>query len=293
MNEKRFNEMKSRVERSYHGTSFSPEKRAETFMKDVTSTLERMKEKLGDLFDEEKILNLYEDIISANGRCMSSMITGPANFPVERNRKALNAYDKKWQNLQNYLNKMVKVKEKKEKEARVQEAGGELQVLKNKLASLERSQEMMKQANKILRQKPKNLFTEEKKQKLLEAGFTEKQATEIFKPDCMGTIGFAGFSLTNNNAKIKNTRARIEEMEKKQNATNKEWSFDQNGIKVTVTVDFEIDRIVIRHEDKPSREVIQELKKLGMKWSPRNQGWQRKITNNALWVLKRSNYWKV
>ena len=57
--------------------------------------------------------------------------------------------------------------------------------------------------------------------------------------------------------------------------------------------DYILDRIIIRHDEKPSKDVIVRLKQMGMKWSPRNQGWQRKITNNALWVLSQSEYKEI
>jgi len=46
------------------------------------------------------------------------------------------------------------------------------------------------------------------------------------------------------------------------------------------------ERVRIIHDEKPSREAIDEIKKHGFKWSRFNTAWQRKITGNAVWTLK-------
>lgn len=60
---------------------------------------------------------------------------------------------------------------------------------------------MMKATNKICRDK--KLSNESKIDELVKLGFSEEQANEIMTPDYMGRIGFASFSLTNNNANIR------------------------------------------------------------------------------------------
>ena len=76
--------------------------------------------------------------------------------------------------------------------------------------------------------------------------------------------------------------ANAEKKEKRATAEDKVYYYE--GFKVVFCIADE--RIRIIHEEKPEREVIQEIKKHGFKWSPFNTAWQRKITNNAIYVLK-------
>lgn len=52
------------------------------------------------------------------------------------------------------------------------------------------------------------------------------------------------------------------------------------------------DRVKIFHEEKPSKEVIQELKSNGFRWSPNWKCWCRKHTQNALVITSRLTFIK-
>jgi len=277
---------------AFNATSFDPDRRGSSFIKEVEENLQGYKYELGDSYNEKKIISLYESIISAQSRCMSWAITGPSNFPTRRNEKANNALANRQKDLDNYLERVRKAKIRQENKERIIEGGGELAIAKRKLENLTKRQEQMKAINKIIRRKPKNENTEEKTEELIKFGISENTIKELFTPDFCGRIGFASYQLTNNNATIKNTESRVRELERKENATNQEWTVEEEGQTVTVSVDYDLDRIIINHESKPSREIIQNLKKYGYNWSPRNQVWQRKITRISLIDLKMTNYKK-
>jgi len=270
---------------AYNGTSFDPKKRGQSFINDVKINLEYYKRQLGDVYNENKILSLYLDILSAQSRLLSPMITGPARFPVAKNEKNHESYRNKYKNLELYIEKMLKIKTRNENKQAVVDGGGELQIARKKLENLKKDHDLMKKANVIMRKKPKNEMTDSKVEKLKELGFSLSLINEL-----KDLKTFAGYQLTNNLAKIKNTEIRIKTLEKKESATNKSWVITQDDIEVEITIDFDLDRIIIRHDSKPSFEVIKELKSLGMHWSPKNKGWQRKITNNALYRLKGTDY---
>ena len=82
-----------------------------------------------------------------------------------------------------------------------------LQKLKKKLIALEKNQEMMKAANKVIR--AKKLTYAEKIEKLQALGFSEKQAVIVLAPNRLGGVGFQSYSLRNNNANIKRVKDRI------------------------------------------------------------------------------------
>ena len=95
--------------------------------------------------------------------------------------------------------------------------------------------------------------------------------------------GFASFSLTNNNAKIKAMTQKIEVMKKRieRKESFEPINFDGGSI------DIEADRVVIRYGIKPDRVVIDTLKARGFKWSGKNSCWCRKHTGQALIDAKR------
>lgn len=71
--------------------------------------------------------------------------------------------------------------------------------LKEKLESLKRSHEWMKNVNAVIR---KGKAPDTQIPALVALGMTEAQAAELLKPDFCGRIGFAPYSLQNSNANI-------------------------------------------------------------------------------------------
>lgn len=49
----------------------------------------------------------------------------------------------------------------------------------------------------------------------------------------------------------------------------------------------ELNRLQLEFEGKPNEDVRETLKKNGFKWSPKNSVWQRQLTTNAIYSLKR------
>ena len=140
--------------------------------------------------------------------------------------------------------------------------------LKNKLKRLQANQELMKKANKIIRNR---LLPEvEKVEQLQKLGLSEKQAIEIMSPKHFGGAGFASFSLTNNNANINTVKKRIEYLEKMQSQESKEIKI--NGVKVVDNV--EANRLQIFFDSIPPENKRTELKRNGFRWSPSNKCWQ-------------------
>jgi hypothetical protein len=50
-----------------------------------------------------------------------------------------------------------------------------------------------------------------------------------------------------------------------------------------VILNFTEDRIQIKHNEKPPREIINRIKSNGFHWSPSNKVWQRQITEQAIY----------
>lgn len=143
-----------------------------------------------------------------------------------------------------------------------------IKLLKEKLEKLEKLQSIMKAANKIVRSK--KLTDEEKIQEMVKLGLSEEGAANALKPDFCGRVGFASYSLQNNNANIKRVKDRIKELEKRANGETTEEEI--NGIKIVDNV--EDNRLQIFFNGIPAAEIRSELKRNGFRWSRYNSCWQ-------------------
>lgn len=278
--------------RAHTGTSFSPEKRAETIIRDyseqIISDVDSLKQMQADSGTIERYTAKYEALfvswLASKSNCISPMITGGSNFPVRMAEKANNRESAKYSQFQDYRNSFLKAIEKQERKQAIEDAGGELEIAKKKLIELNFLQQQMKRLNKAHAAFVKNPnsiidsdLNEEEKEFVIK-WFPKYEY--IKKP-------FQTFSLTNNNAKIKNTQARINELEKKEqnkiSAPKSEILFEGGR----VFIDHIADRIKIENTERPSSEVITSYKKHGLKWSPRGQCWQRQITANAFYSIEK------
>jgi hypothetical protein len=264
---------------AHRGTSFSPERRGEQYVKDyseqLADDLQKVAEKGGDAAEyQAKYERLFLSWMHAKGNCLSSMITGPSGFPVRRaekaNRSERNRYEEFTQFRERYFARLEK---NLRREARA--ASDPLAEMRAKLESAEKMQALMVAANKVIRKKVKDA---EKVALLMESGISERLATELLAPDWSGRIGFATYQLTNNLANIKRMQARVKELEAKKVATTTETA-RADGI--VITENAQADRLQIFFPGKPAPEMITALKKSAFKWSPSNGCWQRQLTDNA------------
>ena len=58
------------------------------------------------------------------------------------------------------------------------------------------------------------------------------------------------------------------------------------GESVKVIENTEIMRLQLVFDGKPSDDVRAALKKHGFRWSPKNEAWQRQLTDNARYALR-------
>jgi hypothetical protein len=155
-----------------------------------------------------------------------------------------------------------------------------IQKLKAELAHVKTSQEQMKAANAILR---RHKTPEARINALIALGYSEENAKKCIEPDFMGRIGFASYSLSNNNANARRIEARIKQLESLKQRDDVEIA--GNGF--TYKEDPEENRIMFLFPSKPAAEVREVLKRHAFKFSPsRNGAWVRKLNNGALWAAK-------
>jgi frataxin-like iron-binding protein CyaY len=258
---------------SYNWTSFSPEKRGEAdynyyanLLVDDLATLLRTQDSTGNY--SEKFQGKVMTIFHRQARCASPMITGPANFNNRRNGKAWDSRDKAvdefnhWRN--RYLNAVTR--------ERTLSPEAETDKTVEELERMEIKHEFYKAMNKIKDLEAKRAFA------------IEHDELKIFEywndSRFQGTI--PSFHLTNHNNKIKARREKLEVMASRIE-TKSEWQkIEFKG----GYVDIENDRVVIKHDEKPSKEVIEVIKRNGFKYSPKTVSWVRKHTENAVHVVK-------
>ena len=269
---------------AHYATSFSPEKRAIQFCAGFDVDIKTLQ----DAGVSQAKIDRYEALavthLSAKSRCMSSMITGPANFPTARNEKANAVERKRSDEASEYFSKILADAKKEAHYAANPDArpvmsgdADALERLQAKVEKMQASQEMMKAANKIIRKKPVNEAA------LLEVLNGRKDAVEaLLTPDYAGRLGFATYQLTNNNANIKRVQGRIAAITKRKESGPKEVEI--NGVQVVQNT--EEMRLQIIFEGKPDADTRTVLKKNGFRWAPSKNAWQRQLTNNALFSFK-------
>tara|TARA_R110000803_G_C11989495_1_gene322018 strand:+ start:62540 stop:63421 length:882 start_codon:yes stop_codon:yes gene_type:complete len=277
----------SLLQQAHAGTSFSPERRAASENAGYQAQAADLMHQCPGITQQDlnRYHRAYSAYLSAHGRCISTMITGGSNFPVRRAEKANESTRNRSHELTELKQRIIARYRRQAKKDDIAEQGGELAIARRKLETLERLQTTMKEANRIIRRKPKYAKTDEKVTALELLNLKSEHIESLFGEDFAGRIGFANYQLTNNNAKIKNTRDRVATLERREAAklTPADDIIFEGG---RIEIDADDDRIRIHHDAKPDRVTIDALKRSGWRWSRLNAAWQRQNTANALYSAK-------
>ena len=276
------NACKELARRSGQMISFDPDRWGENMLDSMESGLQeflnQLPEEVRDDY-EDKYISKYKEWLGAMSRCFSQAITGaggwkPATF--RRHEKTNAAEQNARKRLDEWCAKVIKRCNRQERLT----GWAEVERLQIKLDELVQSQETMKAANKIIRNK--KLAEVEKVDELVALGMTEANAIACMMPDYCGRIGFPAYALSNNLAKIKDTEAKIKRHATMAQKENTEKTYDWGVIRT----DYADERYRFIFDGKPEQEVIRLMKGNGFKWSPSNKAWQRQITANAAFAIK-------
>ncbi len=230
---------------------------------------DRYARKLADNFNADSRINLM---------CPSVLIAGPANFPVkkkERQNRAAERNHEEYMEIQKYLEKIRRILYGKEiiksndKEA--------IQKLQEKLNLLQREQEQMKAVNRYYRKYKRldgcpDLSLEE----------IERLKQEMKSNYHYQDKPYLSFELSNNNRNIHTVKARLEKLK----AEKAEETRDYDTSYFKVVENTEMMRLQLFFDGKPEAEIREAVKHHGFKWSPKNNCWQRQLTDNARYSLK-------
>lgn len=278
--------------RAHYWTSFSPEVRGKqivaTYSAELLEDMETVK-KYGR--DPETYRQRYErklvEWLNSKGRTASAAVTGPSKFPTARNQKRLNAEQNKWESFREWREAVIaaykKDAERRRRAEWVEAQGGEVQAAINQLENMKKAHELKKRVNVIIRKAKGADCTAE----LIAAGLPAKLATEIQDPTQFGGAGYPQFSLTNGLNRIKTQEQHVKKLQAQEAAKQANEETPGAAEKVTqfeggrLVFNYAADRVQIFHDEKPSREKIDELKRAAFKWAPSVGCWQRQLTSNG------------
>jgi hypothetical protein len=154
--------------------------------------------------------------------------------------------------------------------------------IRARLRRLEELQQTMKNANRIIQGKPRNVPTDEKIAALVGMGFSQGRAVSLFRADFCGRLGFPAYELQNNNANIRRLRGRIEELEVR--ADDETTETEYSGF--TVREDADLNRVQILFPGKPEEQTRTMLKSHGFRWAPSEGAWQRQLNAAGRYAMQ-------
>lgn len=77
----------------------------------------------------------------------------------------------------------------------------------------------------------------------------------------------------------------LDEYKNKKTEEKQSKEYEINGVEIVENT--RDDRLQLYFDGKPEQEMINNLKKNCFRWSPKNKAWQRQLTDNARYALKR------
>ncbi len=270
-----------RLVSAFANLSHSPEQRAGYYCDVYDANREELARLAKSDEIAERLLMKYEslfiDWVAAQSNCMSSFITGGANFPVQRAEKARNSAQKREDAIANF---MGKVRERARIDAIPEEQKpvksddpNAIEKLQKKLIEAEKQHAENKAFNAIARKAYKEGFTtaREYMEHFEKHRFTLKRHhIDMIKEEDT-------YYLTNSNARIKALQGRIKQVQR--NASRPD--FETTIVGVVIKENKEAQRLQIFFEGKPTENVRNLLKRAAYKWAPSKQCWQRLNTDNA------------
>lgn len=211
--------------------------------------------------------------------CPSEFIMGSGNFPVDKKAKQDVATDNNYREFDEIQKMFDRIQSIVNGKSIIKSSDADaVEKLEKKLAGLKEKQEKMKSANKAIRMKN----TEKGNALLREMGYTDEQIGELRKPDFCGRVGFPSCTLTNNNQNIHRVENRLKALK----AAKEQENTESENEYFRVVENTEIMRLQLFFDGKPDSATRDLLKRNGFRWSPRNECWQRQLTNNARYATK-------
>lgn len=258
--------LKQEIINAHKGISVNPERAAEVVLssseRDLINFLSGIPIEHRDAV-KENYIHQFRSWISSLGRCLSPHISGRSNFNTKRFEKFNNWESialKKFEDWKENTLKRFNRKEKLSLEAEFVQTEDLIEKLVDK-------QDKMKLANKVV--KSSKILLEDQEDELINLGFTKRQIKDMLEYKS----GIPAYELTNNNGRIKHYQEKLLKLKKRVEARGIEpLERVVNGVRIVENV--EIDRLQLFFEGIPIKEMREQMKSQGFKWSPTNKCWQ-------------------
>ena len=247
----------------------------------------RQKKRVDPSFHEkiDGLLDAYARKLAANmnkgyeitARVPSIMIAGGSNFPVRKKEKQNAAADKNMQEFTEIQGLLDKIRSTGMGGISADDPDA-VSKLESKLAKLEALQETMKAVNAHYR-----------KHKTLDGcPHLSPEQIEKLKASMSGSYRanpkpFESYQLSNNNAEIHRLKDRITALARRKELGYVGWEFDGGRVEAN-TAD---NRLQIFFDEKPDKEIREELKGNGFRYAPSAEAWQRQLNDNAIYAADR------
>ena len=213
-------------------------------------------------------------------RVPSIMIAGGSNFPVRKKEKQNAAADKNMQEFNEIQGLLDKIRSTGMGGISADDPNA-VSKLESKLAKLETLQETMKAVNTYYR-----------KNKTLDGcPHLSTEQIEKLKASMSGSYRanpkpFESYQLSNNNAEIRRLKNRITALTRRKELGYVGWEFDGGRVEAN-TAD---NRLQIFFDEKPDKEIREELKGNGFRYAPSAEAWQRQLNDNAIYAADRIKF---
>ena len=280
---------------AHGGTSWTPEKRGEQIQEEYLQTMtafythvmahaktdaEREYMEAAAERYRQGYIQHYTAYLHSKSRVVSSAIAGPSNFPARMMQKRNGWADAKYSEFQEWDSRAKAAILKGLKEMRVAAAGGPAVIMRQEIEAAEKLAGQYVEIRKRFRKEPDPA----KRVEILKAitGLEGKDLAAFVAHNYIDADGLPAFRMTNNNARIKAMRLRLEEMEKRGATPTSEKTFD--GGRVVDNQD--ADRIQIFFNERPGPELYGKLKARGFRWSPTAGAWQRYRTQDTRYAVE-------
>lgn len=263
---------------AHHAISFRSETIANEYVKGYSEELDQDLKELGEKCGKykEKYISYFTDWISSKGRCMSSYIVGPANFPVNKAEKANRSERNKYDAFRLWREKYFKAVNRVKTPSPEDDLEEQMRKLDNNIILNEK----VKEFNKVIRKFKKGQITKEDfDQQFKDSGLNEKLKSHI--DTMINERYFKGISTLA--PEINRLKDRVIELNNRIAAKADFEDIKFDGGYITI----EDDRVKIFHDDKPEKEVLQALSGRGFKYSRNWNCHCRKHTRQALIDAKR------
>lgn len=278
---------------AFRNSSWTPEKRAEQTQEQYTQQVNNdyadllklaQNETQQNLLDDEikkykdNYLRRYSSYLSALSRTASAMITGPAKFPTERNRKRLETAQRRYEEFSDWRIKTMESIRKKLLDARTPEekmnaAWAEIE------AMLSRSLKNLDDIDFHGAPYARELFVSNL------AGRLQRMAQNGEVIHVRMALEFIRTAQENRKKPYFTARHsvwKLVEVAQKADAEQFETQTILETDDFSIIADAEDDRVRIFFKYRPDEKLRARLKGSGWKWSPSVGAWQRKLTQNAI-----------